>query len=65
MCEYIVGCVSICCGCIVHAGTLSHEFGECSNCGEVNGHQNEEQEEQSLMDEYRDKGMSPSDFFSE
>ena len=63
MCEYIVGCVSICCGCIVHNGYFSrHKFGECSSCGEVNGHQDKEQEEQSLMDEYRDKGVSPSDF---
>ena len=25
----------------------------------------EDDEERDLMDEYRDKGMSPSDFFSE
>jgi hypothetical protein len=64
MCAYISGYVSVCCDCIVHNGLLSHKRGECSNCGEVNGHYDAEGGF-TKWDEYRDKGMSPGDFFSE
>ena len=55
---YEHGTESDCCGANVYLGDI------CSDCKDHCTPVDLE-EEQSLMDEYRDKGMSPSDFHSE